>query len=81
LIDRRQHSSKPDVRSFRGTDCDTDYYLVVAKIREGLAESNRPVNKMDMDRFNLKKLNEGEVKEECQVTIKKQIFSSGELTG
>jgi hypothetical protein len=30
----------------------------------------RPVNKMDMDRFNLNKLNEGEVKEQCQVTIK-----------
>jgi hypothetical protein len=37
--------------------------LVVAKIRKRLAVSKRPVNKMDMDRFNLKKLNEGEVKE------------------
>jgi hypothetical protein len=44
--------------------------LVVAKIRERLAVSKRPVNKMDMDRFNLKKLNEGEVKEQYQVTIK-----------
>jgi hypothetical protein len=44
--------------------------LVVAKIRERLAVSMRPVNKMDMERFNLKKLNEGEVKEQYQVTIK-----------
>jgi hypothetical protein len=29
--------------------------------RERLALSKRPVNKMDMDRFNLKKLNEGKV--------------------
>jgi hypothetical protein len=29
---------------------------------------------MDMDRFNLKKLNEREVKEEYQVTIKKKDF-------
>jgi hypothetical protein len=44
--------------------------LVVAQIRERLAVSKRPANKMDMDRFNLKKLNEGEVKEQYQVTIK-----------
>jgi hypothetical protein len=34
LIDRRWHSNIPDVRSFRGADCDTDHYLVVAKVRE-----------------------------------------------
>jgi len=37
LIDRRWHSSILDVRSFRGADCDTDHYLVVAKVRERLA--------------------------------------------
>jgi hypothetical protein len=30
LIDRREHSSILDVRSFRAADCDTDYSLVVA---------------------------------------------------
>jgi hypothetical protein len=34
LIDRRQYSSILDVRSFRAADCDTDHYLVVAKVRE-----------------------------------------------
>jgi hypothetical protein len=34
LIDRRQHSSALDVRSFKGADCDTDRYLVAAKVRE-----------------------------------------------
>jgi endonuclease/exonuclease/phosphatase family metal-dependent hydrolase len=33
FIDRRQHSSILNVRYFRGADCDTDHYLVVAKIR------------------------------------------------
>ena len=37
LIDRRRHSSILDVRSFRGADCDTDHYMVVAKLRERLA--------------------------------------------
>jgi endonuclease/exonuclease/phosphatase family metal-dependent hydrolase len=36
LIDRRWHSSILDVRSFRGADCDTDHYLVVAEVRERL---------------------------------------------
>jgi hypothetical protein len=44
--------------------------LVVAKIRERLAVSKRHVNKMDMDRFNPKKLNKGEIKEQYQLTIK-----------
>jgi hypothetical protein len=44
--------------------------LVVAKFRERLAVSKLPVNKMDMDGFNLKKLNEGEDKEQYQVTIR-----------
>jgi hypothetical protein len=39
LIDRRLHSSTLDVRSFREPDCDTDHYLVVAKVRERLAVS------------------------------------------
>jgi hypothetical protein len=70
LIDRRRRSSVLDVISFRGADCDTDHYLVFAKIRVRLTVSKRPVNKVDMDRLNLKKLNEGEVKEQYQVTIK-----------
>jgi hypothetical protein len=41
LIDRRQHSSILDVRMFRTADCDTDHYLVVAKVRERLAVSKQ----------------------------------------
>jgi endonuclease/exonuclease/phosphatase family metal-dependent hydrolase len=37
LIDRRGHSRIIDARSFRGADCDTDHYLVAAKVRERLA--------------------------------------------
>jgi hypothetical protein len=48
-----------DVRSFRGADCDTDHYLAVAELRERLAASKRPAQKVDVERFILKKLNEG----------------------
>ena len=41
LIDRRWHSSVFDVRSFRGADCDTNRYLVVADARERLAVSKQ----------------------------------------
>jgi hypothetical protein len=44
--------------------------LVVAEVRMRLAVSKRPVNKMDVETFNLKNLNEGEVKEQCQVTMR-----------
>jgi hypothetical protein len=67
LIDRRQHSS---VRSFRGADHDTDHCLIVAKVRERLAVSRQAAQKIDMERFNAKKLNERHVKEQYQVTIR-----------
>jgi hypothetical protein len=69
LIDRRRHSSVLDVRSFRAADCDTDHYLVVAKVRERLAVSKQGSLKFHMETFNLKKLNEVEDKEKCRVHI------------
>jgi len=54
LIDRRWHSSVLDVQSFRGADCDTDHCQVVAEVRE---------------RFNLRKLNELEVRKQYQIEI------------
>jgi hypothetical protein len=56
--------SAPDVRYFRRADCDTENYLVVAKVRERLAVTKRALKKTDNERFNLKKLNEREAKEE-----------------
>jgi hypothetical protein len=62
LIDRRRLSSLLDIRSFRGTDCDSDHYLVVAKARERLAVNKRRLHRFQMERFSLMKLNEVEEK-------------------
>jgi hypothetical protein len=37
LIDTRRHSSVLDVGLLRTADCDTNHYLVVAKVRESLS--------------------------------------------
>jgi hypothetical protein len=70
LRDRRGHSSIRDVRSFRGADCDTDHYLVIEKVRERLAVSKLAAQKIYIETFSIKKLNEGDVKEQYQVTIR-----------
>jgi hypothetical protein len=69
LIDRRWHSSILDVRSFRGADCDTDLYLVVANVRERLPVRKQAAHKFDGERFNLRKLNDLEVRKEYQIEI------------
>jgi hypothetical protein len=52
LIDRSRHSSIPHVRSFRAADCDTDDYLVEAKLREMLVVSKQTRHRIHMERFN-----------------------------
>jgi len=73
LIDRRWHSSVLDMRSFRGADCDTDHYLVTAKVRERLAVGKQTAQMFDRQRFNLRKLNEPEVREQYQIEITKRL--------
>ena len=47
-----------DVRSFRGADCDTYHYLVVANVKERLAVNKQAAQRFDGEIFNLRKLNE-----------------------
>jgi hypothetical protein len=69
LVDRRRQSSIFDVRYFRGVDCDTNHYLVAAKLRERQPVIKRVAQKFDIQRFDLRKLNDAEVKEQYQVNI------------
>jgi len=46
LIERRWHLSMVEVQSIREADCDTDHYLVVAKVREKLAVIKQVAQKL-----------------------------------
>jgi len=68
-IDTKWHSSILDVQSFRGADCDTDPYFVVAEVRERLKVHKKAARKLDVETFNLRKLNELEVRKQYQIKI------------
>jgi hypothetical protein len=69
LVDRRRRSNLFDVRSFRAADCDSDHLLVVVKVRERLAGNKQRSQRCHMERFNLKKLNDVEGKEQFRVEV------------
>ena len=57
------------VRSFCGVGCDTDNYLMIAKVREILAISKQAAQTFDEERFSLRKLRELEVRKQYQIKI------------
>jgi hypothetical protein len=75
LIDRTRHSTVQvlDIRSFREADCDTDHYMVVARVRERLAVIKQTTHRAHMQTFNLKKFSE--VDERSGIVLISQIGS------
>jgi hypothetical protein len=69
LVDRRRHWNVLDVRSFRAADCDTDHYLVVAKVRERLALNKQRSCIFHRERFSCKKLNEVEGQQKYHIEV------------
>ena len=69
LIERRWHSSILHVRSFRGTDCDTDHYPVFAEFRERLAVNKEVARKIGGEWFNLNKLSDVEFRKQYHIKI------------
>jgi hypothetical protein len=57
------------VRSHKAADCDTDHYLVVPKVRERLAVNKQRSHRFHMGRFNIKKLNNVQGKEQYRVEV------------
>jgi Leu/Phe-tRNA-protein transferase len=57
-------------------DCDTDHCLVVAKVRERLVVNK---HRFHMERFNLKKLNEVQGKEQYRVEVSNRFTALEEL--
>ena len=80
LKDRRRHSSILNVISFRGANCDTNHYMAVAKFRERVAVSKQATQKFDVERFNLRKLNEMDVRQQYQIEITNRVAALGNLS-
>jgi hypothetical protein len=79
LVDRRRHSNVLDVRTFKSAGCDSDHYLVVAKVRERLAVNKQGSQRFDMERFNLNKLNDGESNEQFRVEVSNRFAALEDL--
>jgi hypothetical protein len=54
---------------FQVTNCNIDHYLVVAKVGENWQTSKQAAQKFDVERVNLRKLSELEVRKHYQINI------------
>jgi hypothetical protein len=67
FTDKRCYLNAVGMWSLSRTDCHTNHYLVVVKLRHRLSLSKQATQKFDVERLSLKKLNE--IKEQYQIKI------------
>ena len=65
----------------RAADCDTDHYLVVTEVRERLSVSKQAAQKLDGERFNLKKLNKLQFRKQYRIEITNRVTALENLSG
>jgi len=61
-------------------DCDTDHYLVIAKVRERLAVSKQEAQKFCVEVFNLRKLNELYVRDQYPIKVSDRLAALENLS-
>lgn len=59
MVDRKHATSILDVRSCRGTNCDSDHFLIRVKLRQRLSRLNED-NKYKRPRWDIEKLSKSE---------------------
>ena len=69
------------MRSFRGADCDTEHYLVIAKVKKRLAAGKQAAQRFDRQRFNLRNLNEPEVREQYHIADLENLNDDEDVDG
>jgi len=57
------------VKYFIGVECGIDHCLVVAEVREAVSVHKQSAPKFDGERFNMKRLIEGNIREDYQLKI------------
>ena len=58
-----------------GADCDSNHYLVIAKVRERLSVRKQAAQKVDVERCNYNKLSDIEIRKQYQIKISKRFVA------